>query len=69
MFTVCKMWWIALSLLVLIVVIRIWYRLQSGHCTSQKTLDGKTVIITGASAGKKGKNIKFNILVLCHGIW
>ncbi|XP_042864244.1 retinol dehydrogenase 11-like [Penaeus japonicus] len=54
------MWWIALSLLVLIVVIRIWYRLQSGHCTSQKTLDGKTVIITGASAGI-GKSTAFDM--------
>lgn len=54
------MWWIVLALLVLIVMIRIWYRLQSGHCTSQKTLDGKTVIITGASAGI-GKSAAFDL--------
>lgn len=57
------MWWIVLALLVLIVMIRIWYRLQSGHCTSQKTLDGKTVIVTGASAGKKRKAVYFTFVL------
>ncbi|KAK8740628.1 hypothetical protein OTU49_003001 [Cherax quadricarinatus] len=41
----------ALVLLVLVVTIRVVYRWRSGRCSSSATLDGKTVIITGASAG------------------
>lgn len=34
-----------------LVSLRIWYRTTSGSCTSKKSMVGKTVIITGATAG------------------
>lgn len=34
-----------------LVSLRVWYRTTSGRCTSRKSMVGKTVIITGATAG------------------
>ncbi|MPC92004.1 hypothetical protein E2C01_087072 [Portunus trituberculatus] len=35
-----------------LVSLRVWYRTTSGRCTSKRSMVGKTVIITGATAGK-----------------
>lgn len=42
---------VAAGFVMLVVGVRLLYRWQSGVCTSRASLDGKTVIITGASAG------------------
>lgn len=34
-----------------LVSLRLWYRTTSGSCTSKRSMVGKTVIITGATAG------------------
>ncbi|KAK8402308.1 hypothetical protein O3P69_000610 [Scylla paramamosain] len=34
-----------------LVSLRVWYRTTSGRCTSRKSMVGKTVVITGATAG------------------
>ncbi|KAG0719932.1 Retinol dehydrogenase 12 [Chionoecetes opilio] len=41
----------AAGVVVLVLGIRLWYRWQSGVCSSKASMEGKTVIITGASAG------------------
>ncbi|XP_045133491.1 retinol dehydrogenase 12-like isoform X2 [Portunus trituberculatus] len=46
------MWLEILAALVVVVMsVRFWYRYTSGHCTSTRSMAGKTVIITGATAG------------------
>ncbi|MPC30842.1 hypothetical protein E2C01_024112 [Portunus trituberculatus] len=47
------MWLEILAALVVVVMsVRFWYRYTSGHCTSTRSMAGKTVIITGATAGE-----------------
>ncbi|MPC30845.1 Retinol dehydrogenase 11 [Portunus trituberculatus] len=46
------MWLEVLAALVVVVMsVKFWCRYTSGHCTSTKSMAGKTVIITGATAG------------------
>lgn len=45
----------------LTVVGGIIYRRQSGRCKSTRRMDGKTVIVTGASAGKR--------IWRCNKVW
>ncbi|MPC30848.1 Retinol dehydrogenase 11 [Portunus trituberculatus] len=46
------MWLEVLAALVVVVMsVRFWYTYTSGHCTSTRSMAGKTVIITGATAG------------------
>lgn len=42
---------LACIFIAILSTIKIWYNWQSGRCKSARKLDGKTVIITGASAG------------------
>ncbi|XP_050701453.1 retinol dehydrogenase 12-like [Eriocheir sinensis] len=42
---------VAAALVLLVVGFRVWYRWQAGVCGSKASLEGKTVVITGASAG------------------
>nr|XP_045620786.1 retinol dehydrogenase 11-like isoform X3 [Procambarus clarkii] len=43
--------WVAGAVVALVLAIKFVYRFQSGRCSSHRKLVGKTVIITGASAG------------------
>ena len=45
------------------VAVRLIYRARSGRCNSTARLDGKTVIVTGSSAGKK--MFRFRVALLC----
>ncbi|XP_068231300.1 retinol dehydrogenase 11-like isoform X2 [Palaemon carinicauda] len=45
------MWLWITGIICFIVAVRVIYRRQSGVCTSKKSLDGKTAIVTGSSAG------------------
>ncbi|XP_068231279.1 retinol dehydrogenase 11-like isoform X2 [Palaemon carinicauda] len=45
------MWLWITGIICVIVAVRVIYRRQSGVCTSKKSLDGKTAIVTGSSAG------------------
>ena len=51
------MWYIIGALVLAVAAVRLVYSLQSGRCTSEKRLDGKTAVVTGASAG--------NLIVVC----
>ncbi|XP_050701475.1 retinol dehydrogenase 12-like [Eriocheir sinensis] len=42
---------VAAALVLLVMGLRVWYRWQAGVCGSKASLEGKTVVITGASAG------------------
>ncbi|XP_045620658.2 retinol dehydrogenase 12 [Procambarus clarkii] len=45
------LYWVAGATAVVVLAIRLVYRYQSGRCSSHRKLVGKTVIVTGASAG------------------
>ncbi|KAK8402311.1 hypothetical protein O3P69_000613 [Scylla paramamosain] len=42
---------ILVALVVVVMSVRFWYMYTSGHCTSTRSMVGKTVIITGGTAG------------------
>ncbi|XP_063860900.1 retinol dehydrogenase 12-like isoform X2 [Scylla paramamosain] len=42
---------ILVTLVVVVMSVRFWYMYTSGHCTSTTSMAGKTVIITGSTAG------------------
>ena len=43
---------ILVALVVVVMSVKLWYTCTSGHCTSTKSMAGKTVIITGGTAGE-----------------